>query len=292
MQFEKNFEWIRASRQSPQLQVVEFLHDPVKLCAPTSHCTFGCALANAVPYPVAQQEFRTYRLHQSLVTADDARQAESSEGQKLLPTFDGRPVELLAEGDFIKPQSLIAPCGFQFLDPEFIDHAFACDRFTGFTHVHRHNLVMDCLLAASKAYGIQATAEPNFYTYDDDEGKGKACRPDITFHTTPPLATDITVVSPQYIVDQAASVAATMKVKKHRAACEKMGHLFEPFPLEIQGHMNQCCDRVLSEVERLASTFETSHSRAHKQPTVELKGTNTKGKHWRIARVVTWAGRN
>jgi len=50
-----------------------------------------------------------------LVTADDARQAESSEGQKLLPTFDGRPVELLAEGDFIKPQSLIAPCGFQFL---------------------------------------------------------------------------------------------------------------------------------------------------------------------------------
>jgi len=27
----------------------------------------------------------------------------------------GRPVELLAEGDFIKPQSLIAPCGFQFL---------------------------------------------------------------------------------------------------------------------------------------------------------------------------------
>ena len=52
------------------------------------------------------------------------------------------------------------------------------------------------------------------YTYDDDEGKGKAYRPDITFHTTPPLATDITVVSPQYIVDQAASVAATMKVKK------------------------------------------------------------------------------
>jgi len=135
-------------------------------------------------------------------------------------------------------------------DPEFIDHAFACDRFTGFTHVHRHNLVMDCLLAASKAYGIQATAEPNFYTYDDDEGKGKACRPDITFHTTPPLATDITVVSPQYIVDQAASVAATMKVKKHRAACEKMGHLFEPFPLEIQGHMNQCCDRVIAHLQR------------------------------------------
>jgi len=34
--YKKNFEWIRASRQSPQLQVVEFLHDPVKLCAPPS----------------------------------------------------------------------------------------------------------------------------------------------------------------------------------------------------------------------------------------------------------------
>ena len=136
-------------------------------------------------------------------------------------------------------------------DAEFIGHTYTCDRFTPFTHLHRHNEVMyGALVPLAKSYGIHCTTEPSFYTYEEKDGHTPHNRPDITFHTSPPIATDITIVAPVHEVDIAANEAAHAKVKKHRLAVQQMGHTFEPFALEIQGHMHECCYRVIRTLQR------------------------------------------
>ena len=136
-------------------------------------------------------------------------------------------------------------------DAEFIGHTYTCDRFTPFTHLHRHNEVMyGALVPLAKTYGIHCTAEPSFYTYEEKNGHSPQNRPDITFHLSTPLATDVTIVCPAHEADIAANEAAHAKVKKHRRAVEQLGHTFEPFPLEIQGHMHECCSRVIRALQR------------------------------------------
>jgi hypothetical protein len=120
---------------------------------------------------------------------------------------------------------------------EFIDHVFKCDQSTRFTHLARHDLVKLAIVAVCKSYDIHCTVEPDFYVYDSGEMK----RPDITFHVTPKVATDVTIVFPGLEVDVAASEAAKRKSQHHEAAVTRMSHVFIPFAMEVYGHMHEAC---------------------------------------------------
>jgi hypothetical protein len=150
----------------------------------------------------------------------------------------------------VLPKALSKPircnCGHSSItDGEFIDHCLYCDQAATFGAVHRHNEVVRTLAIVARSYGISATLEPGFYTYEN----GRANRPDITFFVRPPLAIDVTIVSPTFEVDVAAAKAAADKQAKHGKAVAAEGHRFSPFAMEIHGHQHSSCSdvfRVLS----------------------------------------------
>ena len=134
-------------------------------------------------------------------------------------------------------------------DVDFIEHVFACDRFTSYTHTHRHNDVMyDALIGVTKAYGLVSTAEPRFY--EPHYASGEKRRPDIHWRTSSRLTTDVTVVSPMPVADLAGHRAAEAKMKAHRDAVHAMGHNFIPFVCEIQGHMHKSAHDVIDKLAR------------------------------------------
>ncbi len=131
---------------------------------------------------------------------------------------------------------------------DVIEHCLACDRSTHYTHTHRHNDVRDVLAAVARSFGISVTVEPRFYEecYDTVEAQ----RPDITFHTTPKIATDVTIVTPHTDVGIAAEQAAKEKRKIHTAACARLGHTFIPFAMETYGHKDKSCLELISALKR------------------------------------------
>ena len=143
----------------------------------------------------------------------------------------------------VTSKPIVCNCGVSSLtDGEFIDHALLCDHAARFGRVHRHGEVQRALVMVARAYNILSTIEPGFYTYES----GKLNRPDITFYVRPPLAIDVSIVSPDFEVDVAASRAAREKVTKHSKAVEGFGHAFLPFVMEVYGHQHESCSQVYS----------------------------------------------
>ena len=54
----------------------------------------------------------------------------------------------------------------------------------------------------------------------------------------------MTIVHPSFVVDVAASKAATEKIHKHSEAGKNFGHRFLPFAMEVYGHMHSSCAEV------------------------------------------------
>jgi len=146
----------------------------------------------------------------------------------------------------------ICNCGNQALtQPEFIEHVYVCDKATRVGHTARHNGVVRALASVCRTYGITTTQEPRFYTYED----GSLNRPDVTFHTRVPIATDVTIVKSQYEVGVAAGNAAAEKVKKHDQAVKRMGHRFIPFAMEIYGHLDKGCEELFDTLSMELTPF-------------------------------------
>jgi hypothetical protein len=118
---------------------------------------------------------------------------------------------------------------------EYIEHVLKCDLATKYMCSHRHDGVKWALANCARRYGIQVLDEPNFYDYDN----GLNNRPDLTFFTCPPVATDITIVSPWDELGAHAVAARVEKIKKHKDAVAKHGHQFFPFAMEVYGHFDK-----------------------------------------------------
>ena len=74
----------------------------------------------------------------------------------------------------------------------------------------------EAITSVARAYGLRCTVEPDFYTYTEVGKDGMEMelkrRPDITFFTNPPVATDVTIVYPGVEPDLEATKAA---VRRH-----------------------------------------------------------------------------
>jgi Reverse transcriptase (RNA-dependent DNA polymerase)/Reverse transcriptase-like len=148
-------------------------------------------------------------------------------------------------------------------DDTFIEHVLTCDQSTRFTHTHRHNQVRDAIAAVARANGITVTVEPTFYNYSTAARK----RPDITFHTPKPIATDVTIVKPHEVMNKATEDAEQAKSKEHTEAVSALGHTFIPFAMEVYGHRGISCTTLTKALKNqlprhLQWTFEMDMNHA------------------------------
>ena len=98
---------------------------------------------------------------------------------------------------------------------------------TPITHSVRHNLVRDAIVACARSFGLSATPEPRYFTYDN----GKM-RPDITVHTQPfSTTTDLTLVDETVSLEE----AEKHKTAIHKDACAKQSSIFIPFAMHTRG---------------------------------------------------------
>ena len=136
-------------------------------------------------------------------------------------------------------------CG-QFIntDEDQITHTLKCDRFTTIGHTTRHNMVRDEMARVARRYGISVSTEPTFYSYSS----GIRQRPDITFHTELPVATDVTVVYPTPTPGEAASKARAAKYKTHDRAVKALNHRFVPAAFEAYGSFDHHVTRLISTI--------------------------------------------
>ena len=132
-------------------------------------------------------------------------------------------------------------CGVNVTTNEMlIEHSLKCDKFGRYTRTHRHNIVRDAIAAIARSYGITATLEPRFYSYESGN-----CRPDITFHTLPrAIATDVSIVYPDTDPGIAANRAAKAKEEIHKKAVERLEHTFIPFIMETFGYAHESCAKL------------------------------------------------
>jgi hypothetical protein len=147
------------------------------------------------------------------------------------------------------PAAVTCDCHSTTTDPvSFMDHVLKCDRATNFGYKARHDTVInDALVPVAKAYGISCTVEPRCYTYRDGTSK----RPDVIFHVTPKVTTDVTIVFPSNDgAGVAASIAAREKTNKHGEAVAAIGHIFIPFAMEITGVMDNSAHDLLKALSR------------------------------------------
>ena len=134
----------------------------------------------------------------------------------------------------------VCRCGATCRDAEEImDHVLRCDQMTHYTHTNRHNDVRDAIAQVVRSYGISVSSEPKFYSAFY-EGPSEQ-RPDLTFHTTPKITTDVTIVSTTDKVGDAAAAAAQHKCRTHAQATAALGHIFMPFAMEVHGHLDKSC---------------------------------------------------
>jgi hypothetical protein len=130
---------------------------------------------------------------------------------------------------------------------QLIEHALRCPKMSRYTTTTRHNAVRDAICGVARSYGITVTKEPTFYDYQDEQGIRR--RPDLTFHVTPPVTTDITIVHPDGTPGNAAKLAAQRKAKIHTDAANRMSHVFIPFALETYGLQDESCLRLSKRLE-------------------------------------------
>lgn len=130
-----------------------------------------------------------------------------------------------------------------------IDHFVKCDLASTVTKSYRHTAVKSAIITTCQHYGISVTNEPRLYeALYTNEHK----RPDILFHVHPPVVTDVSIVHPEVDVGVASQKAAVEKIKQHREAVTKFGHVFLPFVLETFGHVHHDVHAV---VRHLASAL-------------------------------------
>jgi hypothetical protein len=132
---------------------------------------------------------------------------------------------------------------------DFINHALRCKYLSSYPQASRHNRIRDTLAAVVRTYGISVTLEPTFYHYTCKEQR----RPDIVFHTTVAVATDVSVVHPAEAPRVAAVAAAALKVRDHKEAVTRENHKFFPFVLETFGYMHESCQQLIDELKKSIS---------------------------------------
>ena len=115
-------------------------------------------------------------------------------------------------------------------DQEQISHTFRCNVFTRINHTTRHNMLRDEICRVANSFGITTSKEPTIYHYQ----AGKK-RPDILFHTSTPLVTDVTIVQPTERPGDASAIADDEKTKTHADAAKALGHTFIPGACETYG---------------------------------------------------------
>jgi len=137
-------------------------------------------------------------------------------------------------------------CGATITTATFqIEHTLKCDRFTRVTHTVRHNMVRDAIVRTANTYGISTTKEPTVYPYV--EGR---MRPDIIFHVSRPVVTDVTVVFPDDDPGSAVDRAEAAKVVKHSSAAASLGHLFIPAGFEAFGTFGKGVSKLITELAK------------------------------------------
>lgn len=128
--------------------------------------------------------------------------------------------------------------------PELIEHAMACHKFSDVSPTMRHTMVVDALCDVARRHGITVSKEPRCFTYSSEAIR----RPDIIFHTPKRIVTDVTIVGQGIEVGVEASRAADEKNKIHKAAVEKANMLFYPFAMEQYGHMDKAANSMLEAI--------------------------------------------
>jgi len=119
---------------------------------------------------------------------------------------------------------------------DLVNHALSCER-TPVSHTARHNILRDAIARTARLYSIPTSTEPTCYSAFYASGRKE--RPDVTFHTFLPIATDVTIVSSIGAAGEAAKIANQVKLKVHTDAVAKLGHRFIPGACESNGYMGE-----------------------------------------------------
>jgi hypothetical protein len=131
-------------------------------------------------------------------------------------------------------------CGETFTEriEDVVQHSLVC-KCNRFTPAHRHNIVKYAMANVIRSFGFQVTIEPHFYVYES----GIQRRPDLTVHVQgyQDIATDLVIVKQEGRVGANAERAAAEKIKIHKKAVERSGHIFIPYAMEVHGHRTKQC---------------------------------------------------
>ena len=159
--------------------------------------------------------------------------------------------------DRIRPRSSVTRCSCGDICngiPEIIQHALLCDSMSRITPAMRHTYVKDALRFVAARYGIRSTNEPGIYVYANTAVRH---RPDITFHLYGSnIATDITIVRAGATPGANARYAAEKKIQHHSIAVNNQGHEFVPFAMEVNGHIDQDCFKLIKKIAEQVPRYE------------------------------------
>lgn len=145
-----------------------------------------------------------------------------------------------------------------YVEHECLQHLLACDRSSSVSHTRRHDAVVNVAYRVLSRFNVGATLEPHgLYAYDDLSQK----RPDLTVHSSPPIAIDFSFVDPDETPGKAAADATEAKRQKHQTAAAKKGHSFFGFVGENGGHYDQKAESCVTALSRslphwLCSSFK------------------------------------
>jgi hypothetical protein len=124
---------------------------------------------------------------------------------------------------------------------DLIEHVNVCAKCVQYTQ--RHNATRDIMMTHAQMYGLTVTKEPSFYVYES----GLKERPDITFHVTPPITTDITIVTQQ---SDAIKNAEAVKIKTHEKAVSTIGHNFIPAAIGHLGKRGKGTEKLIEQLTK------------------------------------------
>jgi len=115
-------------------------------------------------------------------------------------------------------------------DCEQIEHTFACDRFTHYGHIPRHNRVRDTIIQVANAFTLRCSKESTCYEYQSNKK-----RPDVLFHTETGIAIDVSIVSPKQQPGEQLQSAEKNKINEPSTAVNNRQHIFHPAVFEVYG---------------------------------------------------------
>ena len=142
-------------------------------------------------------------------------------------------------------------------DAGFIKHTLCCSKGkftskTGASYVRRHDAVKnEALVAVPRMYGIPCTPEPTIYGMYYDPDTDSKRKPDVEYHTlSRHLAIDLSIIYPdEEAPGNKAMQKANEKMRSHKKAVEKVGHIFAPFIMETTGYLHQDAVEVIRFLE-------------------------------------------